>query len=282
MASNTIESYSRDLHRFFESLSVVKKKNIQKIDMLDIEKFLIYESKRGLTARSVARVLSSIKGLFKFAIYEEIIETNPTDFIESAKLEKYFPTVLTLEEIDGLVASLDLSKPESQRNKVMIETLYGCGLRISELINLKISDVFWDEDFIRVIGKGNKQRLVPLSDYNKKLMLAYIQESREQVPVKKGEEDILFLNRRGNRLTRQMVFIMLKKQAELTGIRKNISPHTLRHSFATHLLEGGAQLEAIQEMLGHESILTTEVYVHMNQEKLRETIDLLALKRNNL
>lgn len=225
----------------------------------------------GVSSRSQARIISGIKSFLRFLSLEDYIESNPALLLESPHPEKKLPEVLRLDEIDAMIAAIDLSKPEGRRNRAIIETLYGCGLRVSELVNLEISRLFLDDGYIMVHGKGNKERIVPISPQAISEIREYLPE-RELLDVKPGEDNILFLNRRGHRLTRVMIFYIIKQLAEAVGIRKVISPHTLRHSFATHLLEGGANLRAIQQMLGHEDIGTTEIYIHIDRRHLREEI----------
>jgi integrase/recombinase XerD len=225
-----------------------------------------------MTPSSQARVLSGIKAFYKYLILEDLMKIDPSAVIESPKLGRKLPDTLSLEEINLLLDTIDASTPEGMRNKAMLETLYACGLRVSELVNLKISDIFLEIDFIKVTGKGDKERFVPLGSSAKKFIKIYQHEIRVHVPVQKGEEDILFLNRRGKRLTRVMIFTIIKNLAVKASIKKSISPHTFRHSFATHLVEGGADLRAVQEMLGHESITTTEIYTHLDRNYLKEVI----------
>jgi integrase/recombinase XerD len=226
----------------------------------------------GLSARTQARIISGIKQFFGFLLLEQLISHDPSELLEQPKIGRKLPEVLTMDEIDALIAAVDVSKPEGHRNRAMLETLYSCGIRVSELVNLKLSDLFFEEGFVRVIGKGNKERLVPVSTSVEREINWYINHQRNHMSIGKGDEYIVFLNRRGRRLTRVMIFTIIKQLAENIGLQKNISPHTFRHSFATHLLEGGANLRAIQEMLGHESITTTEIYTHMDQRFLREAI----------
>jgi integrase/recombinase XerD len=226
----------------------------------------------GLSARSQARIISGIKQFFSFLLVENIISIDPSELLEQPKIGRKLPEVLTVEEIDSLIGAVDVSKPEGHRNRAILETLYSCGIRVSELVNLSLSDLFYDEGYLRVIGKGNKERLVPVSKKVEKEIQFYVENQRKSIPVCKGDENIVFLNRRGNRLTRVMIFTIIKNLSEKIGLKKSVSPHTFRHSFATHLLEGGANLRAIQEMLGHESITTTEIYTHMDQRFLRDAI----------
>jgi integrase/recombinase XerD len=219
-----------------------------------------------------ARVISGIKAFFKYLLLEDLIVTDPSALLESPRLSRKLPDTLNFLEINNLIAAIDLSKPEGMRNKAMLEVLYGCGLRVSELCGLKISNLFLDVEFIKITGKGNKERLVPIGSEAIKYIKIYLQESRVHQTIKPGKEDFLFLNRRGNPLSRVMIFILIRQLAEEIGLTKTISPHTFRHSFATHLVEGGADLRAVQEMLGHESITTTEIYTHLDRNYLRETI----------
>lgn len=237
----------------------------------DIQEFVIELHDLGISPRSQARIISGLKSLYKYLKLENIIEINPTLLLESPHVGRTLPEVLSVEEIDAMVAAIDMEKAEGQRNHAIIETMYGCGLRVSELCDLRIDNINFDEGVLMVIGKGNKQRLVPMSEVSIEQIKIWF-EDRSQLKIKKGAESYVFLNRRGNRLTRMMIFYIVRQLAELAGIRKPISPHTLRHSFATHLLEGGANLRAIQQMLGHESISTTELYLHLDKSHLREEI----------
>jgi integrase/recombinase XerD len=225
-----------------------------------------------IVARSQARLISGIRAFYKYLLMEDAVKQNPAELLELPKLPQKLPEVLSVEEIDMLINEIDLSKPEGQRNKAILETLYSCGLRVSEVVGLKISDISFDEGYIKVIGKGNKQRLVPLGSTAEKFIRIYMNDIRRHIAVKKEAEDILFVNRSGGKLSRVMVFLVIQKLKEKTGLKKHISPHTFRHSFATHLVEGGADLRAVQEMLGHESITTTEIYTHIDREYLRDAI----------
>jgi len=232
----------------------------------------IYELSKVINSRSQARVISGLRSFFDYLIFEDYRETNPMALIDSPKLNRSLPQTLTVEEIDNLVTHIDLSTPQGERNRCIIETLYGCGLRVSELIALQLSDLFFDEGFIKITGKGSKQRFVPVGGYTQRYLSLYISEIRQHQNAQKGAEDILFLNRRGRQLTRAMIFTIVRQLAKNSGLNKTISPHTFRHSFATHLLENGADLRAIQQMLGHESITTTELYVHTSSKHLRQVI----------
>lgn len=271
LAENSILAYQQDLEKLID---YCEPRGIKPTDVtLDQLKYFVGDLyDLGLSARSQARIISGIKQFFEFLVLEDIINNDPSGLLELPKIGKKLPTFLTVTEIDQLIAALDLSKPEGHRNKAILETLYSCGLRVSELVNLQFSNLFFNEGFMRVIGKGNKERLVPISPSVEKEIKLYVQHIRSQMNIKPGHEDYVFLNRRGQQLTRVMIFTIIKNLANEIGLKKQISPHTFRHSFATHLLEGGANLRAIQEMLGHESITTTEIYTHLNQEYIREAI----------
>src|SRR5690606_2539772 len=260
LSGNTIEAYLRDVQK----LQNFAESNPLKITKPEIEEFLYQYAKEKYSARSQARLVSSLKSFFNYIQFEEWRADNPAELLESPKLGMKLPDTLSQKEIDDMVAVVDLSLPEGHRNVAILETLYGCGLRVSELTELKLSDLFFPENFIKVTGKGNKQRLVPISDYTIKFINIYKNEIRVHVPIQKGFEDYLFLNRRGKKLTRVMIFTIIKQLAEKAEIHKKISPHTFRHSFASHLLENGADLRSIQMMLGHESITTTEIYTHLD------------------
>ncbi|MCK4630156.1 MAG: site-specific tyrosine recombinase XerD [Bacteroidales bacterium] len=273
LSPNSISAYIHDIHMLTQYLEAAHiEKEPAEIELSDLQKFVQYISELGVTPRTQARVISGIKAFFSYIMFEEIIEVNPTALLEIPKIGKKLPVVLSVEEIDRLLAAIDLSKPEGQRNKAMLETLYSCGLRVTELINLKISNVYPDLGFVRVVGKGSKERLIPISPKALKEINLYYQDRRRLPNIDKGDGNIVFLNRRGKRLTRVMIFTIVKDLANKIQLKKKISPHTLRHSFATHLVEGGADLRAVQEMLGHESILTTEIYTHLDSEYLRDTI----------
>ena len=270
LSDNTIEAYMRDLgllYQFFDD---------QRIDYLtaqltDFQKLLIELSDLGLQARSQARILSGIKSFYRFLLYNDELNVDPTELLEMPQLPLYLPEVLSIQEIDTILSVIDLSKPEGHRNMAIIETLYGSGLRVSELVNLQLSNMFSDKHFMKVEGKGSKQRLVPLSEPSECAIQLWMRD-RHLLKIQKGHEDYVFLNRRGGKLTREMIFTIVKNLALAAEIKKNISPHTFRHSFATHLLEGGANLRAIQQMLGHESILTTEIYTHIDIDFLRTEV----------
>ena len=273
LSSNSIEAYTRDISQFYSFLDSTNSKQVEEVQSSDIQEFIRYLNSLGIAVRSQARIISGLRAFFKYLILEDVISIDPSDLIEAPKLGRKLPEVLSLEEIDILQASINLSKPEGHRNKAIIEVLYSCGLRVSELINLALNNLYFDEGFIRVIGKGNKERLVPISQKAIKEIQIYIESYRNYFQhIDKDSENILFLNRRGKKLTRVMIFTIIKQLAQKAEIKKNISPHTFRHSFATHLVQGGCDLRAVQEMLGHESILTTEIYTHLDREFLRETI----------
>lgn len=270
LSANSIEAYLTDLDkliRFVES----EGKDFATISYQDLQQFVAQLRDIGIHPRSQARIISGIKSFYRFLLLDEYITVDPTELLESPKIGLKLPEVLTVNEINDILDTIDLSLPEGQRNRAMLEVLYSCGLRVSELISLRYSDVYFDEGFIRVEGKGSKQRLVPISETAIREIKNYLLD-RNRMVVKKGFEDILFLSRRGTALSRIMVFHIIKQQTEMAGVHKNVSPHTFRHSFATHLLEGGANLRAIQEMLGHEKITTTEIYTHIDRQFLRKEI----------
>lgn len=270
LSLNTLEAYNADITKL---LAFLEGENIELLNTTpeDLEQFIAGLHDIGITARSQARIMSGIKSLFGFLMLEKIIEKDPSELIDNPKIGFKIPEVLSIQEIDSIIAAVDLSKKEGQRNRALLETLYSCGLRVSELITLKLSDLYLDDEFIRVEGKGQKQRLVPISKKAIKEIQFYMAD-RHLVTAKKGHEDFLFLSRRGTHLSRIMIFHIIKELADEVGIIKIISPHTFRHSFATHLLEGGANLRAIQMMLGHESITTTEIYTHIDRSRLRSEI----------
>lgn len=273
MSANTIEAYLHDVDKliqFFISRSA--EKDLTKVTSQDLKDFLVWVNELGMLPPTQARVLSGLKAFFKFLILENKISIDPSALLESPKMSRKLPDTLNILEINRMIDAIDLSRPEGMRNKVMLEILYGCGLRVSELTGLKISNLYLDIDFVKILGKGNKERLVPIGSEAIKFLQIFLNEVRIHIPVKSGKEDFVFLNQRGNPISRVMVFMIVKDLAKKAGISKNISPHTFRHSFATHLIEGGADLRAVQEMLGHESITTTEIYTHLDRDYLRETI----------
>lgn len=271
LAENTAAAYASDVDKLIGYLDE-QRIAVEKATTDDLDHFVAALHDLGIGPRSVARIISGIKSFYKYMRLEGFTDHNPTQLLDSPQLGRHLPEVLTLDEIDRMEACIDMSTPEGIRNRAIIETMYGCGLRVSELVGLQMSLVYAEEEFIVVRGKGDKQRLVPISQVALQLIENYVRQVRQTLVVRRGCEDILFLNRRGGQLSRQMVFIVIKGLCEMAGINKRVSPHTLRHSFATHLLEGGANLRAIQQMLGHESITTTEVYVHIDRSRLRREI----------
>ena len=273
LSDNSVEAYLRDVDKLTGYLQAAGTlKSPESVDLNDLQQFLQWIAGLELNAASQARILSGIRSFFKYCFIEQIVRTDPTTLLESPKLKRSLPDVLSFDEIEAIIGGIDLSKPEDGRNKAILETMYSCGLRVSEVVGLRISCLYLDEGYVRVIGKGDKERLVPIGDSAVKYIRIYQQDIRVHVSLKPGNEDILFLNRRGSKLSRVMIFLLLKDLVRQAGISKNISPHTFRHSFATHLVEGGADLRAVQEMLGHESITTTEIYTHLDREYLRETL----------
>ncbi len=270
LSENTGESYCYDIMKFLGYLR--DRKTVVDVVADDLHEFVCCLQDLGVAVATQARIIAGIKSFYKFLKIEGFIDNNPTTLLATPQKGRHLPTVLTVEEIDSMIGAIDMSKPEGIRNRAIIETLYGCGLRVSELVDMQISNIYAEEGYVVVIGKGNKQRLVPISQVALDLIEDYKSSERANLLIKSGEENFLFLNRRGSRLSRVMIFYIIKNLCELAGIRKNVSPHTLRHSFATHLLEGGANLRAIQQMLGHESITTTEIYVHIDRSFLREEI----------
>ena len=273
LSENSVDAYLHDIEKLTSFLMVTQElKSPQQIELKDLETFIRYISELGMTPGSQARIISGLKSFFKYCLQEQIITIDPSALLESPKLQRILPDILSFSEIEKMISLLDLSKPEGGRNKAIMETLYSCGLRVSELVNLQISCLFLAEGFIKVIGKGDKERLVPIGSDAVKYIQIYLQNIRVHIAIKPGNEDILFLNRRGTKLSRVMIFLIIKEMARQAAIKKIISPHTFRHSFATHLVEGGADLRAVQEMLGHESITTTEIYTHLDREFLRTTL----------
>jgi len=270
LSGNSIDAYMSDLDKLIHFLADENKK-VEEISLTDLQQFVAQLYDLGIHARSIARIISGIKSFYKFLVLDDYIQNDPTELLESPKIGFKLPEVLTVEEINLIISTIDLSLPEGQRNRAILETLYSCGLRVSELISLRFSDLYLDEGFIRVLGKGSKQRLVPISPVAIKEINLYLID-RRLIKIKKGHEDILFLSKRGTALSRIMIFHIIKQQTAAAGIRKTVSPHTFRHSFATHLLEGGANLRAIQQMLGHEKITTTEIYTHLDRDFLRSEI----------
>lgn len=273
LSDNSINAYLHDIDLLTNYLqSTDQMQEVGDLTLKTLQAFLKWLAEFGISENSQARIISGLRAFFNYAVQEGLCKFNPTDLLEAPKLKRKFPEVLAYEEIEAMLAEIDLSKSDGERNKAMLETLYSCGLRVSELVNLQISNLYLDLGFIRIIGKGNKERLVPIGSHAVKHIQIYLKHVRCFLDIKKGDEDTLFLNKFGAKLSRIMVFYIIKDLAEKAKINKTISPHTFRHSFATHLIEGGANLRAVQEMLGHESITTTEIYTHMNQSFLRETL----------
>ena len=273
LSDHSVEAYLRDLEKLTQFLSIQQHAaNIENIRLRDLQEFLKWIGALGMTASSQARIISGIRSFFKYCLQENIVKDDPTLLLETPKIRRALPDFLSVEEINRIVGAIDLSKPEGERNRAILETMYSCGLRVSELVNLRLSSLYADLGFIKVIGKGDKERLVPIGNTALKFIGIYKNHVRLHANIRKGHEDILFLNRRGAGLSRQMIFILLKELVREAGIKKTVSPHTFRHSFATHLVESGADLRAVQEMLGHESITTTEIYTHLDRAYLRETL----------
>lgn len=271
LAENSIFAYQNDVSKL-RDFSEARNLRAETIRFDDLKDFVQELYDLGLSPRTQSRIISGIKQFFGFLLLDHEIENDPSELLEMPKIGRKLPEVLSVEEVDALIDAIDLSKAEGHRNKAILETLYSCGLRVSELVDLQFEDLFFDEGYVRIIGKGNKQRLVPVSPSVEKEIRLYIDSMRKHLNIIKGHESYVFLNRRGKKLTRVMIFTIIKQLAATIGLKKNISPHTFRHSFATHLLEGGANLRAIQEMLGHESIMTTEIYTHLDQQFLRDAI----------
>jgi integrase/recombinase XerD len=274
LSDNSVEAYLRDIEKLTEYLQEINNvKAPASVDLKDLEKFLRWITELGMTPASQARIISGIRAFYKYCALESIVTKDPTILLDAPKLKRTLPDVLSFEEIETIISQIDLSKPEGGRNKAILETMYSCGLRVSEIVNLKISQLYLDVGFIRVIGKGDKERLVPIGRSAIKYITIYKNNIRVHLTPATGNNDVLFLNNRGSKLSRVMIFLIIKDLVKKAGIKKNISPHTFRHSFATHLVEGGADLRAVQEMLGHESITTTEIYTHLDREFLRKTLE---------
>lgn len=273
LSKHSVSAYLHDIDKL---TSYLEENNIalqpSGITLNHLQDFLKWLNITSLNARSQMRIISGIRAFYKYLLLENLISDDPTQLLDMPQSGRKLPIFLTIEEVENLIAAIDLSKPEGERNKAIVETLYGCGLRVSELVNLKISCIYFNEGFMRITGKGDKERLVPFSGKAERQIKLYMHEIRSHVKIKKGNEDILFLNRRGSKLSREMIFTIIKELALIAGIRKTIGPHTMRHSFATHLVEGGADLRAVQEMLGHASITTTEIYAHLDRTYLRQNI----------
>lgn len=273
LSDNSVQAYMRDISKLIKYSAEQEPELIAtKVEYKDLSNFIIWLNRGKISATSQARIVSGVRAFFKYLELEEIIQNNPAELLETPKLSRKLPDTLSLEEIDELIGAIDLSKPEGERNKAIIETLYSCGLRVSELINLKLSNLFAEIGFVKVTGKGNKERMVPIGSSAIKQINHYKEALRNHLEIQKEFEDFLFLNQKGRKLSRVYVFQLVKDLAVKIGLKKSISPHTFRHSFATHLIEGGADLRAVQEMLGHESITTTEIYTHLDKSFLRDTI----------
>ena len=271
LSPKSVEAYLHDVLLLEEFLG---EKKMEDATLEDLQQFLKHLYQSDYNARSQARIISGMRAFYRYLIYANVLETDPTELLDAPKIGMHLPDVLTVEEIQSIMDVIDLSTPEGHRNRAMAEVMYGCGLRVSELITLRLSNLFFDDGFVKVVGKGNKERLIPIGTTAIKAVNLYVEGKRKLLKIKKGEEDYVFLNRRGAHLTREMVFMLVKKWVKDAGIDKTVSPHTFRHSFATHLIEGGADLRAVQEMLGHESITTTEIYTHLDQDYLRTNIAL--------
>jgi len=273
LSANSIEAYSRDMEKLYQyAIAQATPISPENIKLSDLRQFINWVNELGMIPSSQARILSGIKAFYKYLLMEDVIKSDPSELLESPKIQRKLPDTLSYVDINKMIEAIDLSKPEGMRNKAILEVLYGCGLRVSELTELKLSNLYLDIEFIKVVGKGSKERLVPIGGSAIKALKLWIDNVRVHIPIKKGEEDMVFLNRRGSRLSRVYIFMVIKELAEIIGLKKTISPHTFRHSFATHLIEGGADLRAVQEMLGHESITTTEIYTHLDREYLKGTI----------
>ena len=271
LSPKSVEAYLHDVLLLEEFLSP---KKMEDATFEELQQFLKHLYQSDYNARSQARIISGMRAFYRYLIYARVLEADPTEHLDAPKIGMHLPDVLTVEEIQNIMDIIDLSTPEGHRNRAMAEVMYGCGLRVSELVTLRISNLFFDDGFVKVVGKGNKERLIPIGQTAMKMVNLYLNGARKTLKIKKGEEDYVFLNRRGAHLTREMVFMLVKKWVKDAGIEKTVSPHTFRHSFATHLIEGGADLRAVQEMLGHESITTTEIYTHLDQDYLRTNIAL--------
>jgi integrase/recombinase XerD len=274
LSQNSVAAYINDINKLMLFLDEnFKKLGPEKVKLVHLKKFVEWINEKGVSPRTQARTISGIKSFFKYLLMEGKINSDPTTLLESPKIGRKLPDVLSMEEIDLLIDSVDLTKAEGQRNKAMLETLYSCGLRVSELVNLKVTNLFFDQGFVKIEGKADKERLVPISEKAIEEITKYLNVYRKTLKIAKDSENILFLNRRGKKLSRVMIFTIIKNLAQKVGLEKKISPHTFRHSFATHLISGGADLRAVQEMLGHESILTTEIYTHLDRDYLKSTLN---------
>lgn len=265
----SVEAYMHDVLLLEDFLG---EKPMESAQLEDLQAFIKHLYEEGIATRSQARVISGIKSFYGFLLYDGTLTEDPTELLDAPKIGLHLPDVLSIPEIEAILNGIDLSTPEGHRNRAMAEVLYGCGLRVSELVTLRLSNLFFNEGFLKIVGKGNKERYVPIGTMAQKMVNLYVEGARQKLKIKKGEEDYVFLNRRGSHLTREMVFVLVKQWAQEAGIEKSISPHTFRHSFATHLVEGGADLRAVQQMLGHESITTTEIYTHLDKDYIRSNI----------
>lgn len=265
----SVEAYMHDVLLLEDFLG---EKPMESAQLEDLQAFIKHLYEEGIATRSQARVISGIKSFYGFLLYDGTLTEDPTELLDAPKIGLHLPDVLSIPEIESILNGIDLSTPEGHRNRAMAEVLYGCGLRVSELVTLRLSNLFFNEGFLKIVGKGNKERYVPIGTMAQKMVNLYVEGTRQKLKIKKGEEDYVFLNRRGSHLTREMVFVLVKQWAQEAGIEKSISPHTFRHSFATHLVEGGADLRAVQQMLGHESITTTEIYTHLDKDYIRSNI----------
>lgn len=275
LAGNSVEAYVRDVTKFRQFLEISNQGDLspERVKLKDLESFVWWIAELGMTATSQARIISGLRAFYKYLLMEDVLDANPTELLEVPKTGRKLPDTLSAAEIEKMIEVVDLSKPGGERNRAIIETLYGCGLRVSELLNMKISNLHPDMDFVKITGKGDKERWIPVGSSALDQISMYLNHVRNHLDIKKGNEDYVFLNKNGRRLSRVMIFYIVKNLAKNAGIEKNISPHTLRHSFATHLVEGGADLSAVQAMLGHESITTTEIYTHLDRRFLRKTIE---------
>lgn len=273
LSHNSMEAYLHDIEKLLQFFAFKKlERTPENVTYEDLTEFIRWINELGMTATSQARIISGLKSFYKYLLIEDVLKKTPTELLEAPKTIRHLPDVLAVSEIDALIAAIDLSKPEGMRNKAILETMFSCGLRVSETVNLQISHVFFDDEFVKVTGKGDKERLVPIGQSAIKAIHWYKDNVRNHLEIKAGNSHILFLNRRGSKMSRGMIFYIIKELAKNIGLKKNISPHTFRHSFATALVEGGADLRAVQQMLGHESITTTEIYTHLDREYLRETL----------
>jgi integrase/recombinase XerD len=273
LSENSVEAYIHDITKLTQFLSINNLNHSpMDIDLKTLQQFVKWIHELGMTDYSQARIISGIKAFYKYLLMEDLMDKNPAELLEAPKLKRQLPDTLSIEEIETIFESIDVSTPEGVRNRAILETLYSCGLRVTELVNLKISQIYFDDNFVRIIGKGDKERIVPIGSHALKHITIYKEQIRVHLNIKKGNDDVLFLNRNGSKLSRVMIFLIIKKIILMAGIHKTISPHTFRHSFATHLVEGGADLRAVQEMLGHESITTTEIYTHLDRSFLRQTL----------